>query len=60
MKDLEAKVVLAVKVDEDGKKKISCGKAFAIASEFNVTPAEIGKVCIDNGIKICNCQLGCF
>lgn len=44
----------------DGKKKLTCYKAFKIADELNVTTKEIGKVCNQEGIRIYACQLGCF
>jgi hypothetical protein len=49
--------VLEVAADE---KKLSCKKAFAIAAEFDCLPAEIGKICNEQKIKIGGCQLGCF
>ncbi len=41
-------------------KKISCVKALALAKRFKVKPIEIGRVANELGIKIINCQLGCF
>ena len=40
--------------------KIDCAQAFAIARRHNATPGEVGKVIDELGIKIHNCQLGCF
>ncbi len=44
----------------DGRKKLMCVEAFALAKQFNVPPARIGTICNQNNIKICKCQLGCF
>ena len=46
--------------DVDGKKKLSCAQAFKIAAEFDAAIMEIGRICNQQNIKICNCQLGCF
>ena len=42
------------------KKKISCSKAHQISSELNVSLKKIGEICNEEGIKISQCQLGCF
>ena len=44
----------------DGKRKLSCKKAYQIAEELGVETKEIGKTCNEEGIKIYACQLGCF
>jgi len=41
-------------------KKLPCAKALALAKRLKVKPIEIGKVANELGIKITNCQLGCF
>ena len=53
-------VVVNSAKEVDGRKKLSCARAFQLAEEFNVPPAQIGRICNDNNIKISNCQLGCF
>ncbi len=40
--------------------KLPCAKAFAIAAEFAVSNAEVGKICNEIDVKIVSCQLGCF
>ena len=40
--------------------KLPCQKAFAIAEETGLTRAEVGKACNELGVKIFDCQLGCF
>jgi biotin synthase-related radical SAM superfamily protein len=44
----------------DGRKKLKCIEAFEIAREFKAEPVEIGRICNQNNIRICKCQLGCF
>ena len=52
--------VLSRTEDVDDKKKLPCAQAFKIAEEFNIAIIEIGRICNQQNIKICNCQLGCF
>ena len=52
--------VLARVQEADGKKKLPCAQAFQIAKEFNAAIIEVGQICNQQDIKICNCQLGCF
>ena len=46
--------------DIDGRKKLACSEAFELAQEFGVEVAEIGRICNQQNIRICKCQLGCF
>lgn len=39
---------------------ITCPQAFDIAKKAKVPQSEIGRYCTEHGIKIRNCQLGCF
>lgn len=49
------------KIIKDGEKtKLSCSSAFQIASELDIKLGQIGKVCNEKNIRICDCQLGCF
>lgn len=43
---------------DDGK--ISCPKARRLAKELGVSPKLVGKACDELGIKIKDCELGCF
>ena len=43
---------------KDGR--LSCEAAHELAKELGVTLEEIGRFCDDNGIRIKDCQLGCF
>ncbi|MBU4032906.1 MAG: hypothetical protein KKH41_00245 [Candidatus Thermoplasmatota archaeon] len=47
-----------LKVARNGK--IDCARALAIAKELKVPPRDVGKAIDGLGIRICNCQLGCF
>ena len=55
MSDIEYDVLRAGK---DGN--INCIQALAIAKKYDVSPKEVGAVIDGLGIKIHNCQLGCF
>jgi hypothetical protein len=39
---------------------IDCRDALAIAARLGVPPSQVGRLCDRAGIKIANCQLGCF
>lgn len=54
-KDLQQKVLSMAE-----EQKLPCAKALAIAKEAGCSPAEVGKVCNDNDVKVVGCQLGCF
>jgi hypothetical protein len=43
-----------------GRVEIDCEAALALAARSGRSPGEIGKLCNDNAIRICACQLGCF
>lgn len=53
-------VVEAATLREDGCKVLACPKAFALAREQGLTLKQIGGMCEEAGIKIVQCQLGCF
>jgi hypothetical protein len=44
----------------DGKRRLSCAQAFELARQFDAKIVKIGLICNRQGIKIINCQLGCF
>ena len=53
--------VLEEKIGEalvDGR--LPCPRAFKIAKEAKVAPKEVGEAADTLGIKISQCQLGCF
>lgn len=56
----KTRLVLEQVTESDGKKTISCALAFRVHREHGIALAEIGRICNENGVKIRNCQLGCF
>jgi len=40
--------------------RLPCARAFELAKELDVPVSRIGKACDEMGVKITNCQLGCF
>lgn len=54
------KAVLERVQDSDGRKKLTCAEAFQLAQELGVEVAEIGRICNQQNIRVCKCQLGCF
>ena len=43
-----------------GERKLACAEAFDMAKRFGIEIVEVGRICNQNNIKICTCQLGCF
>ncbi len=54
------RIVLEASFESNGKKKLSCAKAFEMAKRHGVPKMEIGKSCNRAGVRIAACQLGCF
>ena len=52
--------VLERAVEAGGEKKLRCPQAFELARELNVAVVEIGRICDQQDVRICQCQLGCF
>ena len=46
--------------ESDGVKRLLCAQAFELAKEHEVEVIKIGRICNEKGIRICQCQLGCF
>jgi len=46
--------------EEEGRRKLACTDAFRLAAEHNIELLDIARVCNQEKIKICKCQLGCF
>jgi hypothetical protein len=40
--------------------KLSCARAFQLSVELDLSLKVIGDFCNEEGIKVKNCQLGCF
>ena len=53
--ELEEKVVSSLVGDN-----LPCAVAFKIAQELKVSLREVGETADKLGIRIANCQLGCF
>lgn len=45
---------------EGERRMLTCAQAFALAKSNDAEIAEIGRICNQNNVKICRCQLGCF
>ena len=54
------KLINDAAVLREGKKKLSCAQAFKLSKEHNISLKEIGETCNQQGIKMMECQLGCF
>ncbi len=54
------KLIDGATVFSDGKKRLSCAKAVRLSKEHNISLKEIGETCNRLGIKVSDCQLGCF
>ncbi len=44
----------------EGKKRLPCPKAFALARKCGISLPEMAGLCNRHGIKISQCLLGCF
>ncbi|MGD2294365.1 MAG: hypothetical protein PVF22_00840 [Candidatus Aminicenantes bacterium] len=60
MTEEKINIIRETAVSIDGKLKLPCKKAFQLAEAHNFSLKEIGDICNAEGIKIINCQLGCF
>ncbi len=56
----EELVDAVLKLAEGDRKRLTCAAAFTLAVDYNAQVAEIGRICNENDVKICKCQLGCF
>jgi hypothetical protein len=54
------KIIVNAALPREGKKILSCAQAVKLSKEHNISLKEIGEVCNQHGIKIIECQLGCF
>jgi hypothetical protein len=59
-RDELVRAVLDASEEQDGRKRIECARALALAKKHGVKPRDIGDICNDQDVKIVNCQLGCF
>jgi hypothetical protein len=44
----------------DGQRTLPCAQALVLAQEMGIAIAEIGRICNEQNVRICACQLGCF
>lgn len=59
--DKKKELVDAVlKSADGGRETLTCAEAFVLAENHEAELAEIGRICDQNNVKICRCQLGCF
>ena len=58
-KEVEAKLATRLEELADGN-KIACASAHELARELNVVPMAVAEAMNIKGIKIRDCQLGCF
>jgi hypothetical protein len=54
------RLIETLKAKAGDDKRIACEDAFKIAHDLDVPVADVGKTCTELGIKIVQCQLGCF
>ena len=40
--------------------RLDCARAFELAGEFGISRGQMGKALDELGIRVRNCQLGCF
>jgi hypothetical protein len=59
--DKKEQVVAAIRRSaEDDRQRLTCAEAFGLAEKLEAQIGEIGRICNQNNVKICKCQLGCF
>ena len=54
------KVIMNAAAPRGEKKILSCSDAFKLSKEHDISLKEIGDTCNELGIKIIECELGCF
>jgi len=60
MDEKEQLVEAVLRAAEGEGKRLACAKAFELAAGHGAKLAEIGRICNENNVNICKCQLGCF
>lgn len=58
--EVDETLLSAVTAAAGDDKRLACARAFALADEHGVAPADVGRACNELGVKIVGCQLGCF
>jgi len=59
-KDALLKLVIEASGERDGKTTLTCARAHGLAKKHKVTLKASGEVCDANGVRIVECQMGCF
>ena len=59
MSENEKLVLDAARLRED-KKILACAQAVKLSKEHDISLKEIGEICNRLGVKVIDCQLGCF
>jgi hypothetical protein len=54
------RLIETLKAQAGEDKRIACADAFRIAQDLDVPLADVGRTCDELGIKMMQCQLGCF
>lgn len=54
------RLIETLKAHAGDEKRIACEDAFKIARDLDVPLADVGRTCTELGIKVMQCQLGCF
>ena len=54
------RLIETLKTRAGDEKRLACSEAFKIARDLDVSLAEVGRTCDELGIKMVQCQLGCF
>lgn len=57
---MEKEKIKEMLLEKSKEKKLPCKLAFKLSEEWNVSLKEIGNMANELGIKIIECQLGCF
>jgi hypothetical protein len=54
------KLIVDAAAPRGEKKILSCADAFKLSKEHDISLKDIGDACNEFGIKIIDCELGCF
>jgi alanyl-tRNA synthetase len=53
-------LILNAATSAEDRKTLACAEAFRLSREHGIPPKEVGETCNRLGIKIVDCELGCF
>jgi hypothetical protein len=54
------RLIETLKSQAGDDKRLACNEAFKIARDLDLPLADVGRTCNELGIKMVQCQLGCF